>query len=119
MGIVSLLEVPAHAGAARSLDNADLRATPVERRTWGFWTFSCFWFAAVSSVSKYDFPLWLPDVSLVVILTFSWGARSDSWTGGSTWLALGITFWEGLGCSTAGYFIVSKTPFAYALSFQL
>lgn len=53
MGIVSLLEVSAHAGAARSLDNADLRATPVERRTWGFWTFSCFWFAAVSSVSKY------------------------------------------------------------------
>ncbi|KWU43684.1 hypothetical protein RHOSPDRAFT_29589 [Rhodotorula sp. JG-1b] len=81
MGIASLLEVPAHAGAARSLDNADLRATPVERRTWGFWTFSCFWFAAVSSVSN--------------------------WTGGSTWLALGITFWEGLGCSTAGYFIIS------------
>ncbi|GAA5966916.1 hypothetical protein JCM8115_006204 [Rhodotorula mucilaginosa] len=81
MGIVSLLEVSAHAGAARSLDNADLRATPVERRTWGFWTFSCFWFAAVSSVSN--------------------------WTGGSTWLALGITFWEGLGCSTAGYFIIS------------
>lgn len=67
MGIVSLLEVPAHAGAARSLDNADLRATPVERRTWGFWTFSCFWFAAVSSVSKYDPPLWYSELFVTVI----------------------------------------------------
>ncbi|GAA5979906.1 hypothetical protein JCM10908_001460 [Rhodotorula pacifica] len=75
MGIVKFLEVPAHAGAVRKLDNIDLRATPIERRTWGFWFFCSFWFAA--------------------------------WIGGSSWLALGLSFWDGVGCSTAGYFIIS------------
>lgn len=80
-GLLARLEAPAHAGSNRALDNADLRATPPSRRTWGFFFFASFWFAAVSNVSN--------------------------WVGGSTWLALGITFWEGVGCATAGYAIVS------------
>lgn len=53
-----------------------------------------------------------------VILTNYFLGALYSWTGGSTWLALGITFWEGLGCSTAGYFIVSSSPTFPALILQ-
>ncbi|BGP20101.1 hypothetical protein JCM10213v2_008236 [Rhodosporidiobolus nylandii] len=81
MGIISRLEVPAKEGAARSLDNEDLRPTPRSRRTWGFTTFSLFWFTAVGNVSNM--------------------------TSGATWLTLGFSYWQAIFCSFAGYFIIS------------
>lgn len=31
----------------------------------------------------------------------------SNWLGGSSFLTQGISFWEGVGCSTAGYFLIS------------
>ncbi|KAJ8291738.1 Uracil permease [Rhodotorula toruloides] len=90
MGLLKRLEVPAAEGAERALDNEDLRSTPIERRTWGKLFFGLFWFSAVTNVSN--------------------------WLGGSSWLALGISYWEGLGCTTAGFFIVrTVVPFLLVL----
>ncbi|GAA6008307.1 hypothetical protein JCM10207_000080 [Rhodosporidiobolus poonsookiae] len=81
MGIMQRFVVPAREGASRQLDNEDLRPTPREKRTWGLLLFNCFWFSAVTNVSNF--------------------------LGGSSFLSLGLTYWEGLGCSTAGYFLIS------------
>lgn len=115
MGLVQLLEVPAHAGASRALDNVDLRATPIERRTWGFWFFTGFWLAAVSNISKCVVcERALVDVGDRRRRELTPVPHAKSWTGGSTWLSLGITFWEGVGCSTAGYFIVRAGAYSSA-----
>ncbi|GAA6050846.1 hypothetical protein JCM3770_005736 [Rhodotorula araucariae] len=81
MGIMKRFEVPAPEGGSRLLDSDDLRATPPERRTWNKSFYNLFWFAAVTNVSN--------------------------WSSGSSFLALGVTFWEGVGCATAGFAIVS------------
>ncbi|GAA5821030.1 hypothetical protein JCM11251_001930 [Rhodosporidiobolus azoricus] len=81
MGLVQRLEVESKEGASKSLDNEDLRPTPRERRTWGLMMYNLFWFTAVGNVTNMS--------------------------SGSAWLAKGVSYWEGLGCSVAGYFIIS------------
>ncbi|GAA5901512.1 uncharacterized protein JCM6883_000236 [Sporobolomyces salmoneus] len=80
MGLLSRLEVPNH-GGSRWLDNEDLRPFPRERRTWGFLFFNLFWLSAV------------PNVSNMI--------------SGSSFLSFGLTFYEGVAASTAGFFLVS------------
>jgi len=67
MGLASWLEVPSAPSAASRLDNDDLRPVPRERRTWGFSMYTLYWFAAVGNVTNF--------------------------TGGSSWLAEGYSFW--------------------------
>ncbi|GAA5864049.1 hypothetical protein JCM8547_005119 [Rhodosporidiobolus lusitaniae] len=81
MGLLQKLEVPAKEGASRALDNEDLRPTPLERRTWGFGTYTLFWWTAVGNTTNFS--------------------------SGSAWLTAGFNVLEALGCSTAGYFIIS------------
>ncbi|GAA5951448.1 hypothetical protein JCM3765_005938 [Sporobolomyces pararoseus] len=68
-------------GGSRWLDNEDLRPFPRERRTWGMTFFNLFWLSAV------------PNVSNMI--------------SGSSFLSFGLTFWEGVGAATAGFFLVS------------
>ncbi|GAA5926418.1 uncharacterized protein JCM15063_000271 [Sporobolomyces koalae] len=80
MGLASRLEVPGGRGS-RWLDNEDLRPFPRARRTWGLTFFNLFWLSAV------------PNVSNMI--------------SGSSFLSFGLTYWEGVGASTAGFFLVS------------
>ncbi|GAA6017004.1 hypothetical protein JCM11491_006126 [Sporobolomyces phaffii] len=80
MGFLSRLEVPNN-GGSRWLDNEDLRPTPKDRRRWGMTFFNLFWLAAVPNVSN--------------MIT------------GSSFLSFGLTYWEGVAASTAGFFLVS------------
>ncbi|BGP51798.1 hypothetical protein JCM10450v2_007754 [Rhodotorula kratochvilovae] len=79
MGLAKRLQVPAPEGGSRLLDSDDLRATPPELRTWNKSFYNLFWLAAVTNVSN--------------------------WSSGSSFLSLGVTFWEGVGCATAGFAI--------------
>ncbi|KAM0787838.1 hypothetical protein ACM66B_003891 [Microbotryomycetes sp. NB124-2] len=83
MGLIQRLTLKEENRAERSalLDNDDLRPWPRERRTWGFWSFNLFWFAAVTNVSNF--------------------------MGGASFLSMGLGLWEGVGCSTAGFAIVA------------
>ncbi|KPV73361.1 uncharacterized protein RHOBADRAFT_17169 [Rhodotorula graminis WP1] len=79
--IIKRLEIPAEQGGSRILDSPDLRSTPLDKRTWNKRFFSLFWLAAVTNVSN--------------------------WSAASSFLALGVTPFEGLGCSCAGFALVS------------
>ncbi|GAA6038779.1 hypothetical protein JCM8097_002886 [Rhodosporidiobolus ruineniae] len=81
MGLLQRLEVPGAPGRARMLDNEDLRPTPLSRRTWGKVFYGLFWLTAVPNVTNM--------------------------TSGGSWLTLGMSLWEGVGCSTAGYAIAA------------
>jgi len=81
MGLTSWLQVSSAPTAAARLDNDDLRPVPRERRTWGLSMYTLYWFVAVGNVTNFS--------------------------GGGSWLAEGYSFWEGIGCSTAGYFLIS------------
>lgn len=80
MGLISRLELP-NQGGSKWLDNDDLRPVPRERRTWGFLFFNLFWISAVTNVSNM--------------------------MSGSSFLTFGLTYWEGVGAATAGFFLVS------------
>ncbi|GAA5855754.1 hypothetical protein JCM3766R1_002224 [Sporobolomyces carnicolor] len=80
MGLLSRLEVPNY-GGSRWLDNEDLRPFPRERRTWGMTFFNLFWLSAVTNVSNM--------------------------ISGNSFLSFGLTYWEGVGASTAGLLLVS------------
>jgi nucleobase:cation symporter-1, NCS1 family len=47
------LEVEGAVGRDKQLENDDLLPIPLERRTWGFWTFNIFWFSAVGTVANW------------------------------------------------------------------
>ncbi|VVT55785.1 uncharacterized protein SAPINGB_P004737 [Magnusiomyces paraingens] len=61
------------------LDSPDLRPTPVAHRTWGRWTSYLFWFAAAANLSN--------------------------WYSPTSFMTVGLTMWEALGCHLAGQFI--------------
>lgn len=65
------------------LDNKDLRPTPVRDRTWGPWTTILFWFAAAANLSN--------------------------WYSPTSFMTVGLTMWEALGCHLVGQFIAGVT----------
>ncbi|KAL1411646.1 hypothetical protein Q8F55_002610 [Vanrija albida] len=75
------LEVEGAADRQKSLSNDDLLPIPAERRTWDFWTFTTFWFSAVGTVAN--------------------------WTSGGTYLAMGMTVWDGLLVNFFGFLLIS------------
>ncbi|KAK4053264.1 hypothetical protein OIO90_004038 [Microbotryomycetes sp. JL221] len=83
MGLLERIKIKEENRESRSalLDNDDLRPWPLERRKWSFWSFNLFWFAAVTNVSNF--------------------------MGGASFLSMGLSFWDGVGCSTGGFAIVA------------
>ncbi|EIW67149.1 hypothetical protein TREMEDRAFT_57660 [Tremella mesenterica DSM 1558] len=75
------LEVGGSEGRERVLENDDLLPVPFENRTWGFWTFTIFWFSAVGTVAN--------------------------WLGGGSFLTYGISVWDGILCQFFGYLLIS------------
>lgn len=58
------------------LDSEDLRPLRPEQRTWGFWTYSIFWLSAAANLSN--------------------------WYSPNSFMTVGLSLWEALGCHTAG-----------------
>ncbi|CAN6674078.1 allantoin permease [Trichomonascus vanleenenianus] len=73
------LVVDADADAQAALDNRDLRPIPDGQRTWGFWTYTYFWFSAAATIAN--------------------------WFSPAAFIAAGLSTWEAIGCHTAGQFI--------------
>lgn len=61
------------------LDNPDLRPTPPNKRTWGFYTYSWFWFAAAANLSN--------------------------WYSPTSFMTVGLSMWEALACHLGGQFL--------------